>query len=440
LLRRELGLRDLILFNIAAVVGIRWLAAAAHTGPGSISLWILAAACFFVPSALAVATLSERHPDEGGLYVWTRESFGPWHGFLCGWCYWLNNLFYFPNLLVAGASMALHVAGAAESKPAVVLLSIAGLWGALLANLFGLRTGKWISNLGGAATYSAGGLLILAAGAVWLRSGSVTPLDPVPVLDFARLNFWSQIAFAFGGLELGSVMAAEIRDPKRTIALAAWISGAAITGVYVLGTIAVLVLLPPAGVSVITGLLQAGDAAGVVLGAPWLASLLAVLVLGGVLGQLAAWLGGSARIPFVIGIDRYFPRSFSRVHPRWGTPHVAILVQGVACTLFLAALQAGENLRAGYQLMVDMTVITYFLPYLYIFGASWKHGRRISAASGLGVTLAAIALSLVPPPESASVWLFEAKLIGGCGLLMAAARVVYRRAAVTIVNNSTNTS
>lgn len=72
-LRRELGFRDLVLFNIAAVIGIRWLAAAAHTGPVSITLWLLAAAFFFIPSAPAVATLSAKFSEEGGIYVWTKQ-------------------------------------------------------------------------------------------------------------------------------------------------------------------------------------------------------------------------------------------------------------------------------------------------------------------------------------------------------------------------------
>ena len=430
MLRRDLGLRDLVLFNIAAVLGIRWLAAAAHTGPGSLTLWVLAAVCFFVPSALAVARLSEAHPEEGGFYVWSREAFGPWHGFLCGWCYWLSNLFYFPNLLLAGAGMALHATGTAETKPLVIGISIAALWGALLANLIGVRVGKWISNVGGMATYAAGSLIVLAGLIAWRQSGPASSLNPVTEWDFAKVNFWSQIAFAFGGLELGSAMAGEIRNPRRTVPLAAWISGALITGFYLLGTVAMLLLLQPGEVNVITGLLQAGDAAAAKAGLPWVPTILAALVLGGILGQLAAWLGGSARVPFVIGIDRYLPESFSRVHPRWGTPHVSILVQGAACTVFLAALQAGENLRAGYQLLVDMTVITYFLPFLYIFGAAWKHGLRWSAASGFSVTALAIGFSLVPPPDAASGWLFEAKLIGGCALLIAVARMVFNNAKV----------
>src|SRR5437899_1916137 len=87
-LRRELGFRDLILYSLAGVVGTRWIATAAHAGPGSVTLWALAAASFFIPSAFAIARLSARFPEEGGLYIWTKRCFGEWHGFLCCWLYW----------------------------------------------------------------------------------------------------------------------------------------------------------------------------------------------------------------------------------------------------------------------------------------------------------------------------------------------------------------
>jgi len=431
-LQRELGLRDLVLFNIAAVVGIRWLAAAAHAGAGSITLWVLAAAFFFVPSALAVTRLAARFPDEGGIYVWTKRSFGDWHGFLCGWCYWLSNLFYIPNLLLAGIAIAVYTLGGqyvrlADNRLFVVTASLLVLWIALLTNLLGVRIGKWTENLGGLATYAAGAGLVILGAVVWTRSGSATRLDLLPEWSWGKLNFWSQIAFAFGGLELGAIMGGEIRDPPRTVPRAAWISGTAIAAFYILGTLALLVLLPAERVNIMSGLAQAGAAAGERLALPWVAPLLALLITAGVTGQLGAWLAGAARLPFVIGLDRYLPASFARLHPRWRTPHVAILTQGAACTLFLLIVQLGENLRSGYQLLVDMTVVTYFIPFLYLFLSAWKHGQRWSAAAGALVTTAAIAFSLVPPGEAESPWLFEAKLIGGCALLIAAARIWFTR-------------
>jgi len=433
-LKRELGLRDLVLFNLAAVVGIRWLAAAARVGPASLTLWLLAAVFFFVPAALAVARLSARWPEQGGLYVWTRRSFGDWHGFLCGWCYWLSNLFYFPNLLLAGLAIAAYLAGErgqamSENRALLIAGSLVVLWVGALSNIVGLRVGKWTENLGALATYAAGILLLVSGAVAWKRGAVATPLAGLwPRWNWGTVNFWSQIAFAFGGLELGAVMGGEIRDPQRTVPRAAWLSGIAIALFYVAGTAAVLVLVAPGEISVITGLAQAGTRAGQILGVSWFGQVLAGLILAGITGQLGAWLAGSARVPFAIGLDRYLPSAFARLHPRWGTPHLIILLEAAACSFFLLVMQAGESLRAGYQLLVDMTVITYFVPFVYMFLAAARQGLRWSALAGLVVTWLAIAVSLAPPEEARSPWLFEAKLIGGCAVLAATARIVFTRA------------
>jgi hypothetical protein len=101
-------------------------------------------------------------------------------------------------------------------------------------------------------------------------------------------------------------------------------------------------------------------------------------------------------------------------------------------------LQAGENLRIGYQLLVDMTVITYFIPFLYLFATACRYGRQWSGICGLCVTALAIVLSLIPPPDAASVWLFEAKLAGGCGLLIVAARFCFLRARRVMISGGYN--
>jgi amino acid transporter len=208
---------------------------------------------------------------------------------------------------------------------------------------------------------------------------------------------------------------------------AAWISGLLIGAFYVAGTLAILAVLPAGQVNILSGLTQAGAAAAGRLGVPWVAMGLAVLITFGITGQLGAWVSGSARVPFVIGLDRYLPPAFARLHPRWKTPHVAILTQGIACTVFLLGMQLGESLSTGYQILVDMTVITYFIPFLYLFGAAMKHGLRSSALAGLAVTLAAIAFSLVPPGAGEPALVFEAKVAGGCALLIATARMAFTR-------------
>src|SRR5262249_37736986 len=108
---RALKLRDLILFTLVAVLDLRHLGPTAKFGPGCLLMWLIAAVFFFIPEGLAVIELSSRFPKEGGIYFWTKRALGEGHGFLCGWCYWINNVLYYPNLLISAAVIATFIFG-----------------------------------------------------------------------------------------------------------------------------------------------------------------------------------------------------------------------------------------------------------------------------------------------------------------------------------------
>jgi len=116
--------------------------------------------------------------------VWTRRGFGDWHGFLCGWCYWLSNLFYFPSLLLAGIGMAGSAMGFGENPAWIVAVSLIALWIASITNIIGLRIGKWTENLGALSTYLVGALLAGFGVIVWMRFGSATSLRILPEWNF----------------------------------------------------------------------------------------------------------------------------------------------------------------------------------------------------------------------------------------------------------------
>jgi amino acid transporter len=202
-LPRAMGLRDLVLFNVVTVLSLRWLATAAAAGPSSIGLWLLAALLFFIPQGLAVSDLAARYPDEGGIYAWTKRTFGEGHGFLCGWCYWVNNILYYPNLLMSTAVVGTYVIGQGETGLAdnwhyVLPATLVALWIAVLLNIVGLRTGRWLQNAGAVGTYLPGILLVgLGAYAFFTRPAATPmPLESlVPDLSSrTRLNLWASIA------------------------------------------------------------------------------------------------------------------------------------------------------------------------------------------------------------------------------------------------------
>jgi amino acid transporter len=416
--RRELRLRDLVFFDICAIVSLRWVAAAAHAGPGSFILWVIAALFFFLPSAMVVGSLARRFPEEGGLYIWTKRAFGDQHAFLCGWFYFISTVLYLPSLLLAGVGMTAYAFGGsgarfAENRAFALPVTLAVLWAAFGANFFGMKVAKWISALGGSSTFIIGALILLLAVAAGVHGGVATTFTLLPKANLDTLNFWSQIAFAFVGLELAPIVSGEIRNPRRDLPRAAAISGA-ISAVFYTGvTAALLVLLKPDEISPMTGLAQAGTAGAQKLGAPVIAIVLATLIGVALLGQLDTWIAGNTRLPYAIGLDHYLPAAFGRTHPRWGTPYVSLLVQAITATLFLFMAQLGESVKAAYQIMVDMMVIVTFIPFVYIFGAGFRFANRVAAVSGFAVTLVAIALSAMPPPEVASVVIFESKVVGG---------------------------
>ncbi len=417
-LRRELRLRDLIFFDICAIISLRWVAAAAHAGPGSFVLWIVAAIFFFLPSAITVAGLSRQFPEEGGLYVWTKRAFGDQHAFLCGWFYFISTVLYLPSLLLAGITMTAYAFGGigvrmAEDSQFAVPITLAVLWAAFAANFFGMKVAKWISALGGSSTFIIGAVIGVLAIVAALHSGIATRFELLPKPNLATINFWSQIAFAFVGLELAPIVGAEIRNPRRDIPRAAVISGVVSAAFYISMTAALLVLLTPEAISPMTGLAQAGAAGALRLGAPGISILLAVLIDFALLGQLDTWIAGNTRLPYAIGLDRYLPAAFGRIHPRWGTPYVSLLVQALAATLFLLMAQLGESVRAAYQIMVDMMLIVTFIPFVYIFSAGFRFASRIAAVCGLAVTVIAMVFAAIPPDETVSTGLFETKVLGG---------------------------
>jgi amino acid transporter len=440
-LRREMGFWDVLLFNIVTVLGPRWVAAAAHNGPSSVSLWALAALLFFVPSALVINELSSRFPVEGGLYVWAKEAFGDFHGFVAGWTYWIYTIFYFPGLLLASAAMSAYVIGPrggalSQDRTFLLWVSIALLVVAVGLNIIGLNIGKWLQNIGGVATYVPLTILAVVALLVWKRHGAATPLtwaNIQPHWSWDTVNFWSQIAFAFTGLELVSAMSEEIRDAQRTLPRAVLGSGILIAAMYMVGTIAVMSLVTPADVSPTSGVFHAVTVGSTVLGVAFIGIIAAVLVSFGNAGGVGSTVAGIARVPFIVGIDRYLPQAFGKIHPKWRTPYISILVQAVASAVVLLVSQINETTRGAYQVLIDITIIIYFIPFLYMFAAIIKLAKRadrtqnkravlipggklgvwLIAGLGFVVVVACMLVSAVPPGDSSNRFLFEVKLLAG---------------------------
>jgi glutamate:GABA antiporter len=449
-LKRALGFRDLILFYVASGLSLRWIATAAASGPSAIAVWLTALVGFFVPLAACVLDLSARYPGEGGLYIWTREAFGPFSAFISAWTYWMSNLPYFPSVLFFAASSLLFAGGPlqrwAESPAYFMAFTVVMLALITLLNVVGLSTGKWLNNVGAIGILIPAGVLIALGCASYAHFGSATHFTlhaMVPRPGMKNLIFLSTIFFAFGGCEAGSFMGDEIKEPRKAIPRALFVAGVILGLGYIAGTVSMLVALPAGSISGLGGFMTAVDFLARRLGMSALVAPIALLVAVSNIGAASAYLSSTARLPFVAGVHRYLPEAFGRIHPRFRTPHVALISYGGAGILFGLLGQAGTSIHGAYDMLVSMAVITYFIPYLFLFASAIRlqrqprpegvfqlPGGRLMmiplACVGLVSTACTIALSLFPAEDDAHPAATFLKVVVMTIVLLAAGVAVYR--------------
>jgi amino acid transporter len=444
---QALTLWDVVAMNVVAVVGLRWISRSARAGAPSVTLWLLACLAFFVPLAVVLSRLAARYPEQGGIYAWTRRAFGPLHGFLCGWCMWVNNLFYFPSLLLFGAANFALVFGgwgtALETSRLYSVVFVLGLlWFCTALNVVGLSAGKWLQNLGGVATWIPAALLVAGGLVAFVMFGSATSFAPgalIPREDvWSTVSLWSAMCFAFSGAEIASMVGQEIQDPKRTIPRAIALSGVAITAIYILSSASVLVAVPASELSERSGIADAIDLVAGRLGLSGLGAFTGLLLAVGSVGGASSWIAGAARVPFAAGVDDVMPAPFARLHPRYRTPHVALVGQAIATTiLFLASVfvsigGAATSVQEAYDILVNLTILIYFVPYLYLFVAFPILVReatfldRALAVAGLLATAIAMTLVFIPPTGTENVLNYEFNLVGQSLLLFAVGFGLYK--------------
>jgi amino acid transporter len=420
---RTLGRWDLVLLKVVAIVNINNVPPVAVYGTASLMLWTLAFAAFFVPEAVAVLTFSRKYPGEGGIYLWTRRQFGDAHGFLSGWCYWTNNLFYVPVLLVYMAGIFAFAAGPDDAERLIAeplfVAAVAFGWLAFvaIANIRGLAVGKWIQNVGGLSTALSVVLVLAAAGAAWM-SGAAHPLPAAAAPSWEMTTSFAVMCNAFVGIELASTMGDEIRNPKRDLPPAIAMAGGVSLLSYLLVTAAVLMLVPIADLGIIQGVMQAVAAGAAQTGLGAIVAPLALVMGISIGGAASAWFAGSSRVPFVAGLTSALPPALGRVHPRWHSPHVALTTCAVLAGCFTAISLLGSTVAEAYQVLLKSAVVIQLVPFVYLFlglarTADASRWARLAGLVGLTATLIGIAAAFLPTSDVTSVPVFLTKMALG---------------------------
>jgi amino acid transporter len=433
-LKRSLGRWDLIALFVVAVFNLNVVPSIAANGGVTVWLWLISLVLFFWPQGIAVIELAHRYPGEGGVYLWAKEIFGDFHGFLSGWCYWTNNMMYVPTVMLYFVGVSVFVlgpghAGLAENKIFTVVASVGLMALLVILNIVGLGVGKWINNLGGIGTGVAAAVLIGLGIIVFGKFGTtVTAADfRIPANPRFVLNSFGVICFGLVGLELASVMGDEIKDPQKTLPGAvAW--GGVLSGVmYIATTLTLLIAVSKSDINVLQGIVQAVSHMANRVGADWIVAPFALMLSISIAGIGSAWLAGSARIPFVAGLDSYMPSWLGKTHPRFATPYAALIVQGVVSIILVVVNAVGSGVQETFQRLLSLAVVLQLVPFLYMFAALLKIAANpksekgiysrttlfLAGGSGLITTTLGIVLAFFPAQQIRSLFSYELWMFGG---------------------------
>jgi glutamate:GABA antiporter len=430
-LKKELGLTTLVLTQIMFIVGSGWVGTAAKLGTGHVLFWLAAMALFYLPQAAVVIYLNRLMPLEGGLYQWATVGFGELGGFITAWNLWAFAILILAtfgvmiatNLSYLVGSAATWLTGAAWYTPLISALAIVFITGLAL---YGLRAGKWMQAIGGAAqvcTY----LALLIVPFVALRRGMITEYHPfaasVPKLTALNLNFLGKMALgALSGFEYVAILAGETKNPARDIGRSVIIASPIIALMFILGTSTVLAVVPNDKIDLVSPIPQTLTIA---FGGLGLASIIAPLLIGLLLlrqiGNVSLMFAGTTRLPMVAGWDGLLPAWFTRLHPRSLTPVNSILFVGALTLAFTLAGQIGVGLQEAFQVLENAGGIFYAFAYISMFAIPLFAARRMSerpplwlrgaAVAGLATSILYSVLSIFPIIDVPDWRVFTAKVV-----------------------------
>jgi len=449
-LRKELGVRDLVLTQILFIVGLSWIGVAGKLGPSHVIFWLLALVLFYLPSAAVVMYLSRLMPLEGGLYQWAKLGFNGTIGFLLAWNLWLYVIVHTSEIGLECATYLSYALGPGASWMTtsswfVALATAVLLMLMILASVIGLSVGKWVHNVGGIVmlvVFSA--LLIMPL--IGLSTGHLREYHPfrttVPSFSLLDLNILGKMGFgALGGFEYVAILAGETRAPARSVRRSVLIAAPIIALMFVLGTSTVVAYIPADQIDLVGPLPQVLRAGFGPLGiAGQLVTIAILLTLAMRVAQTNVAFTAVARLPMVAGWDRLLPPWFSRLHAKYRTPVNSIVLVGV-CAFAIALLSlVGVGQAEAFQLLFNASGMFYALTYVVMFAIPLFGLRgvaprpplwlRVASASGLAMTVLYVVLAVFPIIKVESVAVFAAKIslvivlanLVGVGILESARR------------------
>lgn len=420
--KKVLSFLSLIMINIIAVDSIRTLPMAASYGFALVSLYLIAAIGFFIPTALMTAELATAWPEKGGLYSWSKIAFGEKWGFCVVYLQWIYNIIWYPTILTLIAStIAFLYKPDLINKPGFMAITVlTTFWLCTLLNIFGMRLSSIVSSIGSVFGTLLPMLFIIGLAFWWLSKGN-TPeielswqsLNP-KIKSFTEIVFFSQIVYSLLGLEMSSVHALEVKNPKRDYPLALLLSVFIILFSLIMASLSVAIVIPEAQLDNLTGIIQSFHLFSKSFHIEWLGKVVAFAILVGGIAAVATWIIGPTKGLFAAADDGLLFKPLSKTN-KYSVPTNMLFLQGVICTLLTLLYLFLPTVEATYFALSQMAAILAMVMYIILFASAIKlryshpnqtrpfkiPGKNIGiwvvCGTGIITALCVIAIGLIPP-------------------------------------------
>ncbi|MFJ5801643.1 amino acid permease [Streptomyces decoyicus] len=317
-----------------------------------------------VALALVFGRLAERHPDTGGPYVYAREAFGDFAGFLSAWSYW--TMTWVSNAALAVAIVGyVHVLLPGRPTDATDLaIALGALWLPALANFAGTRYVGLVQTVSTVLKFIP--LLFIAVVGLFF-------FDPANLGSFhegsgSAVGGMSAAAaillYSYVGVESAAMSAGEVRDPERNVGRATVLGTIGSAVVYLLGTVAVFGTV--AHDKLVKSQAPFSDAVNVMFGGHWGGTVVALAAVVSIIGALNGWTLMSAQSPYAAAKDGLFPAAF--LTKRRGVPTFGVLAAGVLASA-LTVINYVTGAGGVFEILVLITTFSATVPYLLAAGA-----------------------------------------------------------------------
>ncbi|UCH79432.1 MAG: amino acid permease [Candidatus Coatesbacteria bacterium] len=451
--RRVLSVFTLAMINVAMIASLRGLPTMAEYGLTAVFFFVVAALVFLIPTALVSAELATGWPRRGGVYVWVKEAWGPRWGFLALWLQWFQNVIWFPTVLsFAAATFAFALSPAlADNKFYALAVILAVYWGATLANFRGMRASGLISTVGVIGGTLVPGALIIGLGVAWLALGHPSQVQWSGGAFLPDLSQMGSVVLAastllfFAGMEVSATHAQEVKNPRRDYPKAIFVATVVVLAVFVLGTLAIAVVVPREKISLVAGLMQAFTVFLDQFRLAWLIPVVALLIAVGVFGQITTWIAGPSKGLLAVARHGYLPPLLQRVN-RHGVQTPILLVQALIVTALSLVFLLMPTVSSSYWILTALTAQLYLVMYVLLFLSALrlrysepgvarayrvpggKVGIWLVAGVATAAAVFAIALGYFPPAQlqTGSVLFYEAFLVVGMVIVCAVPLLVYQ--------------